>query len=176
MDVGTIVSPDFYGWVFPSTDHVGRGGTARCEEPVLIKGCRKGGFTREGQRTVCSGGESSFKWEAQPDSTRPVRGGVVGGWRWWAICRRYSQEAFLGKALFAAKSGGCARGRFVAAAPRQTQSLEKRSHGLISRSGIAITAPPYRCWKFSRLFIARRRQRSLRRDVPDDKVFQRLTF
>ena len=52
MYVGTDVSPDFYGWVFPKYDHVAVGTGTMQKNQSLIKGLQEGVRSRAKKRLV----------------------------------------------------------------------------------------------------------------------------
>ena len=52
MYVGTDVSPDFYGWVFPKYDHVAVGTGTMQKNQSLIKGLQEGVRNRAKKRLV----------------------------------------------------------------------------------------------------------------------------
>ena len=75
MYVGTDVSPDFYGWVFPKYDHVAVGTGTMQKNQSLIKGLQEGVRNRAKKRFV--NGEV-IKVEAHPIPEHPRPRRVVG--------------------------------------------------------------------------------------------------
>jgi len=75
MYVGTDVSPDFYGWVFPKYDHVAVGTGTMQKNQSLIKGLQEGVRNRAKKRLV--NGEV-IKVEAHPIPEHPRPRRVVG--------------------------------------------------------------------------------------------------
>jgi len=75
MYVGTDVSPDFYGWVFPKYDHVAVGTGTMLKNQSLIKGLQEGVRKRAKKRLV--NGEV-IKVEAHPIPEHPRPRRVVG--------------------------------------------------------------------------------------------------
>ena len=90
MYVGTDVSPDFYGWVFPKYDHVAVGTGTMQQNQSLIKGLQEGVRNRAKKRLV--NGEV-IKVEAHPIPEHPRPRRVVGRMALVGDCLLYTSDA-----------------------------------------------------------------------------------
>ena len=102
MYVGTDVSPDFYGWVFPKYDHVAVGTGTRQKNQSLIKGLQVGVRERAKKRLV--NGEV-IKVEAHPIPEHPRPRRVVGRMALVGDAAGYVTKSSGEGIYFAAKSG-----------------------------------------------------------------------
>ncbi len=102
MYVGTDVSPDFYGWVFPKYDHVAVGTGTMQKNQSLIKGLQVGVRERAKKRLV--NGEV-IKVEAHPIPEHPRPRRVVGGMALVGDAAGYVTKSSGEGIYFAAKSG-----------------------------------------------------------------------
>ncbi|WP_320676660.1 geranylgeranyl reductase [Prochlorococcus sp. MIT 1300] len=102
MYVGTDVSPDFYGWVFPKYDHVAVGTGTMQENQSLIKSLQEGVRERAKKRLV--NGEV-IKVEAHPIPEHPRPRRVVGRMALVGDAAGYVTKSSGEGIYFAAKSG-----------------------------------------------------------------------
>jgi len=102
MYVGTDVSPDFYGWVFPKYDHVAVGTGTMQKNQSLIKGLQEGVRNRAKKRLV--NGEV-IKVEAHPIPEHPRPRRVVGRMALVGDAAGYVTKSSGEGIYFAAKSG-----------------------------------------------------------------------
>ncbi len=102
MYVGTDVSPDFYGWVFPKYDHVAVGTGTMQENQSLIKSLQEGVRERAKKRLV--NGEV-LKVEAHPIPEHPRPRRVVGRMALVGDAAGYVTKSSGEGIYFAAKSG-----------------------------------------------------------------------
>tara|TARA_Y100001970_G_scaffold294175_1_gene447974 strand:+ start:12945 stop:14285 length:1341 start_codon:yes stop_codon:yes gene_type:complete len=102
MYVGTDVSPDFYGWVFPKYDHVAVGTGTMQENQSLIKSLQAGVRNRAKKRLV--NGEV-IKIEAHPIPEHPRPRRVVGKMALVGDAAGYVTKSSGEGIYFAAKSG-----------------------------------------------------------------------
>ena len=102
MYVGTDVSPDFYGWVFPKYDHVAVGTGTMQKNQALIKGLQEGVRERAKKRLV--NGEV-IKVEAHPIPEHPRPRRVVGRMALVGDAAGYVTKSSGEGIYFAAKSG-----------------------------------------------------------------------
>ncbi len=102
MYVGTDVSPDFYGWVFPKYDHVAVGTGTMQKNQSLIKGLQEGVRERAKKRLV--NGEV-IKVEAHPIPEHPRPRRVVGRMALVGDAAGYVTKSSGEGIYFAAKSG-----------------------------------------------------------------------
>lgn len=102
MYVGSDVSPDFYGWVFPKYDHVAVGTGTMQENQSLIKGLQKG--IRDRARKRLFQGEV-IKVEAHPIPEHPRPRRVVGRMALVGDAAGYVTKSSGEGIYFAAKSG-----------------------------------------------------------------------
>ncbi len=102
MYVGTDVSPDFYGWVFPKYDHVAVGTGTMQENQSLIKSLQEGVRERAQKRLV--NGEV-IKVEAHPIPEHPRPRRVVGRMALVGDAAGYVTKSSGEGIYFAAKSG-----------------------------------------------------------------------
>ena len=102
MYVGTDVSPDFYGWVFPKYDHVAVGTGTMQKNQALIKSLQEGVRTRAKKRLV--NGEV-IKVEAHPIPEHPRPRRVVGRMALVGDAAGYVTKSSGEGIYFAAKSG-----------------------------------------------------------------------
>ncbi len=102
MYVGTDVSPDFYGWVFPKFDHVAVGTGTMQKNQSLIKGLQVGVRERAKKRLV--NGEV-IKVEAHPIPEHPRPRRVVGRMALVGDAAGYVTKSSGEGIYFAAKSG-----------------------------------------------------------------------
>ncbi len=102
MYVGTDVSPDFYGWVFPKYDHVAVGTGTMQENQSLIKSLQEGVRNRAQKRLV--NGEV-IKVEAHPIPEHPRPRRVVGRMALVGDAAGYVTKSSGEGIYFAAKSG-----------------------------------------------------------------------
>jgi len=100
--VGTDVSPDFYGWVFPKFDHVAVGTGTMQKNQSLIKGLQEGVRNRAKKRLV--NGEV-IKVEAHPIPEHPRPRRVVGRMALVGDAAGYVTKSSGEGIYFAAKSG-----------------------------------------------------------------------
>ena len=102
MYVGTDVSPDFYGWVFPKYDHVAVGTGTMQKNQELIKGLQAG--VRERAKKRLANGEV-IKVEAHPIPEHPRPRRVVGKMALVGDAAGYVTKSSGEGIYFAAKSG-----------------------------------------------------------------------
>ncbi|ABX08934.1 geranylgeranyl reductase [Prochlorococcus marinus] len=102
MYVGTDVSPDFYGWVFPKYDHVAVGTGTMQKNQSLIKSLQEGVRQRAQKRLV--NGEV-IKVEAHPIPEHPRPRRVVGRMALVGDAAGYVTKSSGEGIYFAAKSG-----------------------------------------------------------------------
>ncbi len=102
MYVGTDVSPDFYGWVFPKYDHVAVGTGTMQKNQTLIKSLQEGVRNRAQKRLV--NGEV-IKVEAHPIPEHPRPRRVVGRMALVGDAAGYVTKSSGEGIYFAAKSG-----------------------------------------------------------------------
>ncbi len=102
MYVGTDVSPDFYGWVFPKYDHVAVGTGTMQKNQSLIKSLQEGVRERAKKRLV--NGEV-IKVEAHPIPEHPRPRRVVGRMALVGDAAGYVTKSSGEGIYFAAKSG-----------------------------------------------------------------------
>ena len=102
MYVGTDVSPDFYGWVFPKYDHVAAGTGTMKQNGGLIKSLQFGVRERAKKRLV--NGEV-IKVEAHPIPEHPRPRRVVGRMALVGDAAGYVTKSSGEGIYFAAKSG-----------------------------------------------------------------------
>ena len=102
MYVGTDVSPDFYGWVFPKFDHVAVGTGTMQKNQSLIKSLQEGVRSRAKKRLV--NGEV-IKVEAHPIPEHPRPRRVVGRMALVGDAAGYVTKSSGEGIYFAAKSG-----------------------------------------------------------------------
>ncbi len=102
MYVGTDVSPDFYGWVFPKYDHVAVGTGTMQKNQSLIKSLQEGVRNRAKKRLV--NGEV-IKVEAHPIPEHPRPRRVVGRMALVGDAAGYVTKSSGEGIYFAAKSG-----------------------------------------------------------------------
>tara|TARA_Y100001968_G_scaffold166902_1_gene152870 strand:- start:9936 stop:11288 length:1353 start_codon:yes stop_codon:yes gene_type:complete len=102
MYVGTDVSPDFYGWVFPKYDHVAAGTGTMKDNGGLIKSLQAGVKERAKKRLV--NGEV-IKIEAHPIPEHPRPRRVVGRMALVGDAAGYVTKSSGEGIYFAAKSG-----------------------------------------------------------------------
>ena len=102
MYVGTDVSPDFYGWVFPKYDHVAVGTGTMQKNQALIKDLQVGVRERAKKRLV--NGEV-IKVEAHPIPEHPRPRRVVGRMALVGDAAGYVTKSSGEGIYFAAKSG-----------------------------------------------------------------------
>ncbi len=102
MYVGTDVSPDFYGWVFPKYDHVAVGTGTMQKNQSLIKELQEGVRERAKKRLV--NGEV-IKVEAHPIPEHPRPRRVVGRMALVGDAAGYVTKSSGEGIYFAAKSG-----------------------------------------------------------------------
>jgi len=102
MYVGTDVSPDFYGWVFPKYDHVAAGTGTMKQNGGLIKSLQIGVRERAKKRLV--NGEV-IKVEAHPIPEHPRPRRVVGRMALVGDAAGYVTKSSGEGIYFAAKSG-----------------------------------------------------------------------
>ena len=102
MYVGTDVSPDFYGWVFPKYDHVAVGTGTMQKNQSLIKSLQEGVRARAKKRLV--NGEV-IKVEAHPIPEHPRPRRVVGRMALVGDAAGYVTKSSGEGIYFAAKSG-----------------------------------------------------------------------
>ncbi len=102
MYVGTDVSPDFYGWVFPKYDHVAVGTGTMQKNQSLIKSLQVGVRNRAKKRLV--NGEV-IKVEAHPIPEHPRPRRVVGRMALVGDAAGYVTKSSGEGIYFAAKSG-----------------------------------------------------------------------
>ncbi|AAP99876.1 MULTISPECIES: geranylgeranyl reductase [Prochlorococcus] len=102
MYVGTDVSPDFYGWVFPKFDHVAVGTGTMQKNQALIKDLQEGVRERAQKRLV--NGEV-IKVEAHPIPEHPRPRRVVGRMALVGDAAGYVTKSSGEGIYFAAKSG-----------------------------------------------------------------------
>ncbi|WP_269623056.1 geranylgeranyl reductase [Prochlorococcus marinus] len=102
MYVGTDVSPDFYGWVFPKYDHVAVGTGTMQKNQALIKDLQEGVRERAMKRLV--NGEV-IKVEAHPIPEHPRPRRVVGRMALVGDAAGYVTKSSGEGIYFAAKSG-----------------------------------------------------------------------
>ena len=112
MYVGTDVSPDFYGWVFPKYDHVAVGTGTMQKNQLLIKGLQEGVRNRAKKRLV--NGEV-IKVEAHPIPEHPRPRRVVGRMALVGDAAGYVTKSSGEGIYFAAKSGRMCAEEIVAA-------------------------------------------------------------
>tara|TARA_Y100001968_G_scaffold163623_1_gene149695 strand:+ start:516 stop:1877 length:1362 start_codon:yes stop_codon:yes gene_type:complete len=102
MYVGTDVSPDFYGWVFPKYDHVAVGTGTMQVNQKLINSLQKGIRTRAQKRLVKG---EVIKLEAHPIPEHPRPRRVVGRMALVGDAAGYVTKSSGEGIYFAAKSG-----------------------------------------------------------------------
>ena len=102
MYVGTDVSPDFYGWVFPKYDHVAVGTGTMQKNQKLINSLQKGIRSRAQKRLVKG---EVIKLEAHPIPEHPRPRRVVGRMALVGDAAGYVTKSSGEGIYFAAKSG-----------------------------------------------------------------------
>ncbi len=102
MYVGTDVSPDFYGWVFPKYDHVAVGTGTMQKNQSLIKSLQAGVRERAKKRLVHG---EVIKVEAHPIPEHPRPRRVVGRMALVGDAAGYVTKSSGEGIYFAAKSG-----------------------------------------------------------------------
>ena len=102
MYVGSDISPDFYGWVFPKHDHVSVGTGTMQQHQSLIKGLQKGIRERAGKRLFRG---EVIKVEAHPIPEHPRPRRVVGRMALVGDAAGYVTKSSGEGIYFAAKSG-----------------------------------------------------------------------
>ncbi len=102
MYVGTDVSPDFYGWVFPKYDHVAVGTGTMQVNQKLINSLQKGIRTRAQKRLIKG---EVIKLEAHPIPEHPRPRRVVGRMALVGDAAGYVTKSSGEGIYFAAKSG-----------------------------------------------------------------------
>ncbi|MFL0740636.1 MAG: geranylgeranyl reductase [Prochlorococcus sp.] len=102
MYVGTDVSPDFYGWVFPKYDHVAVGTGTMQKNQALIKDLQAGVRERAKKRLVHG---EVIKVEAHPIPEHPRPRRVVGRMALVGDAAGYVTKSSGEGIYFAAKSG-----------------------------------------------------------------------
>tara|TARA_Y100001968_G_scaffold330422_1_gene382271 strand:+ start:290 stop:1657 length:1368 start_codon:yes stop_codon:yes gene_type:complete len=102
MYVGTDVSPDFYGWVFPKYDHVAVGTGTMQQNQKLINSLQKGVRTRAKKRLIKG---EVIKLEAHPIPEHPRPRRVVGRMALVGDAAGYVTKSSGEGIYFAAKSG-----------------------------------------------------------------------
>tara|TARA_Y100001968_G_scaffold332737_1_gene392015 strand:+ start:1274 stop:2611 length:1338 start_codon:yes stop_codon:yes gene_type:complete len=102
MYVGTDVSPDFYGWVFPKYDHVAVGTGTMQKNQKLINSLQKGIRERAKKRLVKG---EVIKLEAHPIPEHPRPRRVVGRMALVGDAAGYVTKSSGEGIYFAAKSG-----------------------------------------------------------------------
>ncbi|WP_320667602.1 geranylgeranyl reductase [Prochlorococcus sp. MIT 1307] len=115
MYVGTDVSPDFYGWVFPKYDHVAVGTGTMQKNQSLIKSLQVGVRERAKKRLV--NGEV-IKVEAHPIPEHPRPRRVVGRMALVGDAAGYVTKSSGEGIYFAAKSGRMCAEEIVEASQR----------------------------------------------------------
>ncbi len=115
MYVGTDVSPDFYGWVFPKYDHVAVGTGTMQKNQALIKDLQVGVRERAKKRLV--NGEV-IKVEAHPIPEHPRPRRVVGRMALVGDAAGYVTKSSGEGIYFAAKSGRMCAEEIVKASER----------------------------------------------------------
>ena len=102
MYVGTDVSPDFYGWVFPKYDHVAVGTGTMQKNQKLINGLQKG-IRERAQKRLLKGEVIKLEAHPIPEHPRPRR--VVGRMALVGDAAGYVTKSSGEGIYFAAKSG-----------------------------------------------------------------------
>ena len=118
MYVGTDVSPDFYGWVFPKYDHVAVGTGTMQKNQSLIKELQEGVRERAKKRLV--NGEV-IKVEAHPIPEHPRPRRVVGRMALVGDAAGYVTKSSGEGIYFAAKSGRMCAEEIVIASQNGTK-------------------------------------------------------
>ena len=102
MYVGTDVSPDFYGWVFPKYDHVAVGTGTMQKNQKLINSLQKG-IRERAQKRLVKGEVIKLEAHPIPEHPRPRR--VVGRMALVGDAAGYVTKSSGEGIYFAAKSG-----------------------------------------------------------------------
>jgi geranylgeranyl reductase len=112
MYVGSDVSPDFYGWVFPKSDHVAVGtGTMRVNEKKIKE--YQAGVRKRAEKRLVQG--EVIKSEAHPIPEHPRPRRVVGRMALVGDAAGYVTKSSGEGIYFAAKSGRMCAEQIVAA-------------------------------------------------------------
>jgi len=174
MYVGTDVSPDFYGWVFPKYDHVAVGTGTMQKNQSLIKGLQKGVRARASDRLL--GGEV-IKVEAHPIPEHPRPRRVVGRMALVGDAAGYVTKSSGEGIYFAAKSGRmCAEQIVAASASGSTIPTEKDLKVYIKKWDRQYGATYKVLEILQNIFYRNDAAREAFVEMCDDKDVQRLTF
>ncbi len=174
MYVGTDVSPDFYGWVFPKYDHVAVGTGTMQENQSLIKSLQFGVRERAKKRLV--NGEV-IKVEAHPIPEHPRPRRVVGRMALVGDAAGYVTKSSGEGIYFAAKSGRmCAEQIVEASAGGKTIPTEKDLKKYLTKWDKKYGATYKVLEILQNIFYSNDGAREAFVEMCDDLDVQRLTF
>ncbi|MCP9772203.1 geranylgeranyl reductase [Synechococcus sp. Tobar12-5m-g] len=174
MYVGTDVSPDFYGWVFPKYDHVAVGTGTMQQNQSLIKSLQKGIRSRASARLL--DGEV-IKVEAHPIPEHPRPRRVVGRMALVGDAAGYVTKSSGEGIYFAAKSGRMCAEQIVAASDGgRTIPTEKDLKVYIKKWDRKYGATYKVLEILQNIFYRNDAAREAFVEMCDDKDVQRLTF
>ncbi len=174
MYVGTDVSPDFYGWVFPKYDHVAVGTGTMQKNQSLIKGLQEGVRERAKKRLV--NGEV-IKVEAHPIPEHPRPRRVVGRMALVGDAAGYVTKSSGEGIYFAAKSGRmCAEEIVLASDNGKTIPSESDLKKYISKWDKKYGATYKVLEILQNIFYSNDAAREAFVEMCDDMDVQRLTF
>ncbi len=174
MYVGTDVSPDFYGWVFPKYDHVAVGTGTMQKNQALIKGLQEGVRERAKKRLV--NGEV-IKVEAHPIPEHPRPRRVVGRMALVGDAAGYVTKSSGEGIYFAAKSGRmCAEEIVEASEGGNVIPTEKDLKGYLKKWDKKYGATYKVLEILQNIFYTNDAAREAFVEMCDDKDVQRLTF
>ncbi|WP_320664371.1 geranylgeranyl reductase [Prochlorococcus sp. MIT 1223] len=174
MYVGTDVSPDFYGWVFPKYDHVAAGTGTMKDNGSLIKSLQAGVRERAKKRLV--NGEV-IKIEAHPIPEHPRPRRVVGRMALVGDAAGYVTKSSGEGIYFAAKSGRmCAEEIVEASQGGKVIPTEKDLKKYLSKWDKKYGATYKVLDILQRIFYTSDSAREAFVEMCDDMDVQRMTF
>ncbi|KGG12341.1 MULTISPECIES: geranylgeranyl reductase [Prochlorococcus] len=174
MYVGTDVSPDFYGWVFPKYDHVAVGTGTMQKNQSLIKSLQEGVRNRAKKRLV--NGEV-IKVEAHPIPEHPRPRRVVGRMALVGDAAGYVTKSSGEGIYFAAKSGRmCAEEIVVASNKGEKVPSEQQLKQYIKKWDKKYGATYKVLEILQNIFYSNDGAREAFVEMCDDMDVQRLTF
>ncbi len=174
MYVGTDVSPDFYGWVFPKYDHVAVGTGTMQDNQSLIKSLQEGVRERAKKRLV--NGEV-IKVEAHPIPEHPRPRRVVGRMALVGDAAGYVTKSSGEGIYFAAKSGRmCAEEIVEASQNGKTIPTEKDLKKYLKKWDKKYGATYKVLEILQNIFYSNDGAREAFVEMCDDLDVQRLTF
>ncbi len=174
MYVGTDVSPDFYGWVFPKYDHVAVGTGTMQKNQSLIKSLQEGVRERAKKRLV--NGEV-IKVEAHPIPEHPRPRRVVGRMALVGDAAGYVTKSSGEGIYFAAKSGRmCAEEIVIASDSGKKVPTEQDLKKYIAKWDKKYGATYKVLEILQNIFYSNDGAREAFVEMCDDMDVQRLTF